>query len=97
MAIGLCVALSVVVGFGLAGLVLAVLGAFLPILVVPAGAVASAALVRGAQGVERLPRPGLDRIGHGDRAELGGGQVLQRSKKLAGRGPDGGDDDGFTH
>ena len=36
-------------------------------------------------------------FGDDERAELGRGQVLQRAEELAGRRPDGGDDDGFSH
>jgi hypothetical protein len=49
MGAGLCGVLSVVAGFGLAGLVFAVVGWFLPVLVVPIGAAASFALFRCAQ------------------------------------------------
>ena len=49
MRVGLCVALAVVAGFGLVGLVLADVGLFIPVLVVPLGAVASIALLRCAQ------------------------------------------------
>jgi hypothetical protein len=56
MGVGLCGALSIVVGFGLSGLVLAVLGLFFPILVVPLGAVVSFALFRCAQ-PQRLEHP----------------------------------------
>ena len=37
------------------------------------------------------------RFAHDHRAELGRGEVLQRAEELAGRRPDGADDDGFTH
>jgi len=59
MTVGLCVALAVVVGFGLAGLALAVLGLFLPILVLPLGACVCLALVRCAQPLrsERASKP----------------------------------------
>ena len=36
-------------------------------------------------------------FGDDQRAELGSGEVLQRAQKLAGRRPDGADDDGLTH
>jgi hypothetical protein len=49
MSVGLCVVLSVVVGFGLSGLALADAGWFLPIVTVPLGLAASAALFRLAQ------------------------------------------------
>ena len=36
-----------------------------------------------------------DRLTHDQRAELGGGEVLERPEELAGGCADGGDDDGF--
>jgi hypothetical protein len=49
MGVGLCAALSVVVGFGLSGLALADAGFFVPLLEVPFGLVVSIALFRCAQ------------------------------------------------
>jgi hypothetical protein len=48
-AVGLTAALALVAGFGLVGLALAVVGAFIPGLVVPLGAAASALLFRGGR------------------------------------------------
>jgi hypothetical protein len=63
MGVGLCAVLSIVVGFGLTGLVFAVVGWFLPILVVPIGAAAAVALFRCAptRALEAPPR-GVDAL-----------------------------------